>query len=288
MTKSFAFKIGLALSGGGALGAAHIGILEELERRHIKLQFISGVSSGAIIGALYADGGLPAVHSFLARMEAAGIINKKANFLMALPDVLFAQIRNLLLDSLKAKTFEALPISFSCVASDIITGEMVVLERGNLVPAIMASSAYAGVFPIQRTAGRWLVDGGVTRNLPVDVLRRQGAEFVIGSSLYCISYLPNNPDKPGINRFQALLRSAEILEVEFSRIQLKDCDFVFAPPISTFKWYELEHVNDILQEGRNYALEHSKELMQIMEKREKSSHSFIRILLKWLTTKTNL
>lgn len=205
------WKVGLVLSGGGARGAAHIGVLRVLEEMQIPLHCIAGTSIGAIVGGLYAAGlspgdienvmtsidwnnifrdkPLPSDLTFRRKQEAAHYL---IDFDLGIKDGRFAmpkgllqgQNLNMLLKSVlmhaeNVANFDLLPIPFRAVAADIETGEAVVLDKGELVSAIRASMSIPGVFaPVERD-GKMLVDGGVSNNLPVDVVRRMGANVII-------------------------------------------------------------------------------------------------------------
>lgn len=256
--------IGLALSGGGALGVAHIGILEEMERHHLRIDMLSGTSAGAIIGLLYADGGLPALDAFLNELTERGISNNPGLLLFRRPESLFEEIRAVLRRHVAATSFASLHMPFCCVATDIIDGSMVVLRDGDPVAAVMASAAYPGVFPAQRIDGRFYVDGGVTRNLPADVLRQSGADFIIGSSLYALLPLPKSQTRLNLTRIQAVLRALDVQQLELSLLQLPFCNFCFAPPIESFRWHDFDRVDILREVGRRYAGERIGELLRVL------------------------
>ncbi len=206
-------KIGLVLSGGGARGAAHIGVLKVLEEMCIPVDYIAGTSMGAIVGGLYAAGvplaeiekvGLNTDWSgvFLDRLNFEGMLSlwrknggtsqQKTSGLLPQGLAVSTNMEELLKDILDeragCKVFADQTIPFKAVATDIETGEMVVLDQGPLYKAVMASMAVPGIFSPVEIDGRMLIDGGVVRNLPVDVVRAMGADVVIavnvGSPLF--------------------------------------------------------------------------------------------------------
>ncbi|MDJ0957011.1 MAG: patatin-like phospholipase family protein [Arenicellales bacterium] len=204
-------KIGLVLSGGGARGAAHIGVLKELERQRISVDYIAGTSIGAIIGGMYASGMTtedmeqvlrdtdwddifkdqpPRRDSSMRRKFDDRIfqVNKELGIKdgkVKLPSgFIQGQKLQLLLDKLflpvaDIQNFDQLSIPFRPVATDITTSEAVVLDRGSLATAIRASMSVPSVFATVKHQGRILVDGGISNNLPVDVVRKMGADVVI-------------------------------------------------------------------------------------------------------------
>ncbi len=204
-------KVGLVLSGGGARGAAHIGVLKVLEKEHIIVDYIAGTSMGAVVGGLYASGLSPEeiekelelvdwkdIFSDAPRRQELPFRRKKdaQNYItgveigvkgrkIALPKGLIAGqklgflLKSLTLHTADIKDFDHLPVPFRAVAADIETGEMVVLSRGNFTEAIRASMSIPGVFSPVEIGGKLLVDGGIARNLPVDVVKEMGADVVI-------------------------------------------------------------------------------------------------------------
>ncbi|NLN75187.1 MAG: hypothetical protein GX139_02605 [Armatimonadetes bacterium] len=245
--------VGLALSGGGAIGAAHIGVLEQMEEHHVRLDSICGTSAGAIVGLLYADGGINAIFRFLNLLEECGLIKSPLGLLARTPERIWTQVSEALSTCVEARSFEDLRLPFSCVATDIVTGSPVVIDSGDPIAAVKASAAYPSVFAIQRVSGSFLVDGGITRNLPADIVRKSGADFVIGSSLYRVPQVSYNKDKPRLGRVEVALRVLEIMELEMSLQQIKLCDFCFQPPVETYRWYDFDRIAEILQLGRSDA-----------------------------------
>jgi len=204
-------KIGLVLGGGGARGGAHIGVLKFLEERRVPVDVIAGTSMGAIIGGLYATGmEAKEIERVLTAADWADLftdtadrrswtLRRKADDDLGLygpklgigdgasllpSGALGGQKVGLLLERLVyertfATRFDELPIPFRAVASDLVSGDMVVLQEGKLSRAMRASMSVPGVFDPVPYGEALLVDGGLTRNLPVDVARGMGADIVI-------------------------------------------------------------------------------------------------------------
>jgi NTE family protein len=175
-------RLGLALGGGGVRGLAHIGILHVLEREGIRPAVMAGTSMGGLVAAAYAAGLSPQALTD----EVSGFTHLRR--LLTLVDLAPARrgllqgerIRSMLIDKLgKDTTFADLPFPLGLVAVDIDTGEEVVLTRGSLVDAVLATCAVPGIFPPVRYGERFLSDGGILNNVPADVARRLGAEVVI-------------------------------------------------------------------------------------------------------------
>ena len=207
-------RIGLALSGGGALGLAEIGVLQWLEENHIPVDRVAGTSMGSIIAAMYASGMSPAeIQKFAESIDWIEAM---------LPEPTYAQLAyrrkqdrrdyqinaalglkhglegpngfnpghgiGLLLDRIAfpesgVASFDDLPIPFRCVATDMLSGDRVVLHDGSLATAVRASMAIPGVFTPVEIDGHVLADGGMVENIPVEVVREMGADAVIAVNL---------------------------------------------------------------------------------------------------------
>jgi NTE family protein len=204
-------RIGLVLGGGGARGAAHIGVLKELERQRIPVDVIAGTSMGAIVGGLYASGMSAAeLEELVGSLDWAGALTDKpkredlsfrrkqddAQFpidfevgvrgtdLVLPKGVVQGQKLDTLLRELTSRTtriddFDDLPIRFRAIASDIERGEAYVMAKGDLALSIRASMSVPGVFAPVRIDNRLLVDGGIVGNLPVDVMQQLGVDVII-------------------------------------------------------------------------------------------------------------
>ena len=204
-------RIGLVLGGGGARGAAHIGVLKELERLRIPVDAIAGTSMGAIVGGLYATGvnagdleelvsslDWNAALSDTAAREDMSFRRKQderefpINFELGLrgTDLVLPKgviqgqeldllLRKLTLHASHITDFDNFPIPFRAIASDIVAGEAVVMDSGDLAMAIRASMSVPGVFAPARIDGRLLVDGGLIGNLPIDVMKEMGVDIII-------------------------------------------------------------------------------------------------------------
>jgi len=204
-------KIGLALSGGGARGAAHVGVIKVLEELQVPIDFIAGTSMGAIVGGLYASGMSTAeLETTMATLDWADafrdqierrersfrrkrdddlyLVKQQAGFndgKITLPTGIIAgQKVDLLLKSLTLPVtdisdFDELTFPFRAVATDIVTGRAVVLDSGDLAMAMRASLSIPAFFAPVDIDGSFLVDGGVANNLPIDVVRQMGADVII-------------------------------------------------------------------------------------------------------------
>lgn len=172
-------KIGLVLGGGGAKGAAEIGVLKYIEEAGVHIDCIVGTSIGAIIGGLYSVGYRSReLDSLFVNTNWEEIFSNSISGAQQISDV-FSSLLNLP-DSVD---FDSLPIPYRCVAADIINTEEVVLQRGNLATAMRASMAIPGAFKPMKWGKKILVDGGMLNNLPVDVAKEMGADIIIAIDL---------------------------------------------------------------------------------------------------------
>lgn len=204
-------KIGLVLGGGGAKGAAEVGVLKVLEQAGIRPDIIVGTSIGSIVGGLYAAGYSAAeLEAVFCQQEWISLLTDRredlsgeayatdggVTYIFGFPvidqnstafGVLRGERVEETIDSMLAlrrcQKFENLPTPFRCVAASMLDAEEVVLRKGKLARAIRASIAIPGVFKPVKIDGQQLVDGGMMNNLPVDVAREMGATFVIAVDL---------------------------------------------------------------------------------------------------------
>lgn len=203
-------KIGLVLSGGGAKGLAHIGVLKVIDSLGIKVDYISGTSMGAVVGGLYASGynahQLDSIFSAIdvdallqdyTPRESKSFYEKRNdeiyaltlpfnNFKLGLPSGLSKGIYNfnllsrLTLHVSHIRDFKKLPIPFLCIATDLESGEQVILDSGVLAQSIIASGAIPTLYNPVEINGKLLIDGGVVNNYPVEELKERGVDFIIG------------------------------------------------------------------------------------------------------------
>lgn len=203
-------RIGLTLSGGGAKGFAHVGVLKVLEREGIPIDYITGTSMGAIVGGLYAMGYSPEqLEEIISTADwdnllGGGIERRElsmelkrydSRYMLSLPvekrkvklpsglisdHRVFNLLSRLTVPVHAVYDFEDLSIPFACIGTDIITGEAVVLDKGSLAEAMRASMSLPSIFPPIEVQDHLLVDGGIVRNFPVSDIRDMGADLVIG------------------------------------------------------------------------------------------------------------
>jgi NTE family protein len=176
-------RVGLALGSGSARGLAHLGVIRAIEDAGIEVDFIAGTSMGALIGAIHAAGKL---NELEATFQAFDWKKTLSFFDVVLPKSGLldgARVSELVRAHVHADAIESLPKPFATVATDIVSGEEVVIRSGDVIEAVRASISVPGIFTPVRSNGRILVDGGLTNPVPVSAVRAMGAEFVIAVDL---------------------------------------------------------------------------------------------------------
>ena len=253
-------KVGLALGSGSARGLAHIGALKVLKEEGIPIDVVTGTSIGALIGSIYAaDREINALEElvlntdwkktaalFLPTLSRSGLVNGR-------------KVEALLKTFVGDKRFEELKCSFAVVATDIESGEEIVITQGDLIRAVRASISLPGIFTPVRYGNRFLVDGGMVDPIPADVARRMGADIVIAVNVIPdvekkvkavrirkISSQKSKEEKTkgflraikgggAPNIFQVLLRTINIMEREIAKTRLKEADIIIEPDIERIR-----------------------------------------------------
>jgi len=283
-------RIGLVLSGGGARGAAHVGVLKVLEELRIPIDLVTGTSMGAITGGLYAYGYSPAMleetlvttdwndlfqdsplraqrsvrrkqddYNYLIKLEAGF-----KNGAFKIPTGLIqGQKLDLLLKSLLRNApdnFDKLPMPFRAIAEDIESGEAVAMGRGDIVTALRASMSIPGVFaPVERD-GRLLVDGGFANNLPVRLAREMGADILIVVDLGGNQFTRDKLVSPlGILNqnmgFMIQRNTREQLDA------LSENDILIQPDLSGYSSTDFWRIAEMIKQGIAAAKAHTSRLM---------------------------
>ncbi len=268
-------KVGLVLSGGGAKGFAHIGVLQELEKAGVQIDYIGGTSMGAIIGGLYASGytanqieeiiqktafktllqdevprrekpffekayGEKYVISLPIKNNSIGLplgLSKGQNVLNFLTELL-APVDEI-------SDFSKLPIPFYCVATDLENGNQVLLEKGDLPLALRASSSFPSLLNPVEIDDKLLIDGGVVNNFPVDIMKSKGVNIIIG-----VNVQGNLFNKDELSSVTSVL--AQIINFQMYKNtdkQIKLVDFYLHPDILEYNVISFEEKTNIIKEG---------------------------------------
>ncbi|MCW8833029.1 MAG: patatin-like phospholipase family protein [Colwellia sp.] len=287
-------KIGVVLSGGGAKGAAHIGVLKVLEKHHVPVDYVVGTSIGAYVGGLYALGYSAAqieeimlklpwdngYSDFIPRQQLS-FENKKLrdryNLTFHLgysegelktPSGLLlgqsaGQLLKLSTDTVPQFThFDELAIPYRAIASNIATSKMVVIEKGSISKAMRASAAVPGVVEPVKIDGQLLVDGGITNNMPVDVVKAMGADIVIavdiGSPLLDKEDIGSTIDV--INQLSNILTNTTTL---LQKEHLSEQDILLRPAIDDLSTTDFSIMPQALALGEKIALSAQDKISQL-------------------------
>ncbi len=270
-------KVGVALSGGGAKGLAHIGALEMLVKEGIKIDAVAGTSIGAVVGAVYA---LNPDIEFL-KKKAEELVSSDAFKELGLDKFSkerggwLATLKNRLKDSIaiaesffksslipldktekvfkdifEDRKFSETKIPFATVALDLISGEDVIMKEGYLWQAVQASAAIPGIFPVVKKDGMMLVDGGVTANVPINALFELGVDVVIAV------IFGKQPSPPGDynTAIEVILRSDELAKFKLFRLLLDRADVVVEIDVKELHWTNFSELDFCIQRGKEAVL----------------------------------
>lgn len=288
-------KVGLVLSGGGAKGLAHIGVLKVIDSLGIKVDYVAGTSMGAIIGSLYASGytgkeldsifqtidfktlisdDLPrASKAFYERnnSERYAVTLPFDNFKIKLPSALsrgqnvYVLISRLTLHVNDIEDFSRLPIPFFCIATNAETGKAVVLDKGNLAQAVIASGALPSVFQPVTINNDMLIDGGVVNNYPVDELRAKGVDVIIGVDV-----------QDGLATREELTSALDVLmqinnfrTINDMKTKVKKTDIYIKPDIKDFNVVSFSEGREIIRMGKEAATFNAGALLSLSENQSK-------------------
>lgn len=284
-------SIGLALSGGAAHGLAHVGVIQYLDEVGVKVDYITGTSMGAVIGALHAMGysGLE-MERIAGEINWDGIINNEIhydevspvekffhdkyplNFVINDSRILLPQgilntnnleleLARLFSPAVGIDQFSDLPIPFRCFGVDIEEGEVVTMKSGKLADALRASMAIPSVFSPFRFEGKWIVDGGLMRNFPVIENFDMGSDIVLGSYV--------GREKSDISELNNLIdilsESAFMMSIHDSKKQISKTDILFCPDVKNEGVFDFNSYKKLIKSGYESAKSHHRELMQLVD-----------------------
>lgn len=256
-------KVGLALSAGGVRGFAHVGVLEVLSNAGVPIDMVSGTSMGSVVGSLYASG-LP-THKLWEISEHITLGNITPDFnVMGLFRFLFAKklptsanLVKFLHDQIGDMSFEQMPIPFSCAAMDIKTGEKVLFNSGPLGIAVRASMNLPGVFAPVHYRHRELVDGAVVDYLPVDSVKKMGADYII-ASVTPVDFSSSTPKSIAAY----LLRVGDVRAIAMIEDASSRADFVLTNRVLDTGTLELNKLHKAGEIGVKEAHSHLGELQE--------------------------
>lgn len=297
-------KVGLVLSGGGAKGMAHIGAIKVLEEAGIRVDYIGGTSMGAIVGSLYAAGytgdqldsifratdftnliqdNLPrSAKTFYEKenSEKYAITLPFDNFKVSVPPAysggqnVYNELVKFLYPVRNINDFNDLPIPFVCIATDVETGEEVILKDGYLPEAVMASGTLPSLFEPARINGKVLIDGGVVNNYPIEEVRKMGADIIIGVDV-----------QHGLRDRESLLTATEIL-LQINNYQTvldmveksKKTDIYIKPNMDDYSIIDFNLDDVIIKSGEDAARKNFDALKEVASMQSKRNEERERIV----------
>jgi NTE family protein len=293
----FKVKIALALGGGGARGLSHLGVISLLEREGIDVNLIVGTSIGALVGATYAvSGNSEKAYEELATLflsdgfdstyfekmktltkseKKKGFFSKLKKFFIAsrytiktitnasyIPERKVKETIDTLFGELR---IEELSPKVAIVASDLDSGDEVVLTEGKLSEAVKASIAIAGVFPTVQIDGKLLIDGGYVNQIPVETAFKLGADVVIAvNPSTSLPSLEKEVENLKANTTQ--LRSVLILSETAKRFQLRFADVVITPEMGDLHWTDFDKIEELFKSGFDSAESKIREIRKVIRK----------------------
>lgn len=264
-------KIGVALGGGGMCGVAHVGFMQQLLESGIKVDAISGISMGAIVGGLYASG-----MNFDEMEKVAKALSKKdiieLNYFKILKEGLISskKIERFLKKNVKTENIENGKIEFYAGACDLLTGKLHFFDKGSFVTALRASSAIPAIFPPVYANNTCYVDGGTCENVPFNILKEKGVDVIIAVdclSEYSKDRLPNGS-------FSTLVYAMDVMQRQLidqnKRHNKKNFD-IYCYDITEGVYHtdtNFKVIPKLIENGRECAKEYIKKIKKIIEKKE--------------------
>jgi len=248
MRRAESGTLGLALSGGAVLGCVHIGVLKAFDEAGIRVTHLAGTSMGALVAAFYAFGFKGAEIEKIAEVLRWPDLTRPSPSRLGLLSQ--EKLRQTLRRHLGAARMEDARIPVAMVATDVSTGEKVIMAEGDLAMAASASACFPGIFiPVERE-GRLLVDGGLVENLPLSPLRAWGVDKIVAVD----AFLGMTFQRP--TRLLDLIKNAvDIVLVQASRQQADEVDVLIAPDLKDFSSTELRDIPGLVKEGYRAASE---------------------------------
>lgn len=272
-------KIGLALGGGGPKGLAHIGIIKVLEENNIPIDYIAGTSIGAMVGGFYA------AKKNIYEIEKLALTTNWPKFISIFFDPTIRQglikgekLKKFIEDYLGEINFKDLKIPFKAVATDLHSGEKLVIGKDKVSTAIKASTAIPLMFAPVKIDNRTLIDGGVSCPVPVETVRQMGADFVIAVNLTGNDQFDDREKK--LTFTSIANNSLNILRYNLALENIQTADFVIAPKVGNIGWkhfFTYKGTEESIKLGVDALEPRIKELKEIINKRSQDNNIFQRL-----------
>ena len=259
-------KVGLALGSGGAKGLVHIGVIKELEKAGIKIDYIAGSSAGSLVGGLYAYfGEIKPVEEFFSSLTYRKMIELFYDPTTSPGLIKGEKLRKYLDSYVDGVNIEDLNTSFKAIATNFITGEMIILDQGKLSSVIRASSSVPVALSPFKIHNQTLADGGLSMSVPVDIARDMGAKFVAAVNLDSVFFNQKMIEKKGkkLSAINMADRTLDLLRYSLAKENCKNADYVITPNIEDVGWDKFANGREkIIKEGERQG----KELVAFLKK----------------------
>lgn len=273
-------KLGLVLEGGGALGLAHVGVIQWMEEHRIPVSYVAGTSMGGLVGGVYATGGSAAeVREVVSSIQWNEVLRGQTPFddltfrrkedARDYPSTLEFGLRNglqfpagfntgqavsLILDRValpysEIPSFNDLPIPFACVATDLVSGKEHVFRSGPLSVALRSTMSLPGLFTPVRYDNHLFADGGLLNNIPIDIARDMGADVVVGIHLEVAPLSPNE----NLSSFGVLGRSIAVMIAANELRSMEQADLLVTVPLQKYTALDYDKADAIIKAGYDAA-----------------------------------
>ena len=253
--------VALVLGGGGALGFAHVGVIESLQKNNIHVDMVVGTSMGAVVGASYCSGlSLDKMKEFARDISLKKMYDLNFNLTGLISGRKVVKILKNVISDINT---EEMPIKFVCNAVDLKTGKEIVLDKGNVIKNVRASLSVPGVFVPVKMDNMVLVDGGVINNMPHDIARKLGADIIIAVDVVTKSTLSELP-KTMVGYF---IQSWFIAQKELQNCKRKYYNVLIRPDISDFDQFDYkgEIAERIIDKGREETEKYISKIKELIE-----------------------
>ena len=286
-------KIGIALGGGGARGLSHIGVLKALEEEHIPINYITGTSIGAVVGAIYAQN--PSTDFLMERFKKiladefngqlglnylktnsarnGSFLHHAAQKIKKRIVINLAQSRKALLKEVRLKNvlcklidegmIEEAKIPLAIVATSLHTGVDVVFKKGDIITAVVASCSVPGFLSPVSLNDDLLTDGGVSCPVPVEFLREMGADISIGVEIGMREYHPLE----SVNIIDIIARSDMITSQNLARMMVNTADVAICPDTKDIQWSDFSRVDGLIESGKKFTRQKLPEIKRAIKMR---------------------
>jgi len=270
-------KVGLALGSGAARGLAHIGTINALQEQGVKIDMIAGASIGALVGACFAANNLKGLETKALKMDLKNLLKlADLNFILLSKGFISGKkVEDFLRSIIGDVEFRDLNIPLVVTATDVQTGEEVIIKDGPVVKAVRASLSIPAVFTPAKFDGKFLIDAGVASPMPVDILKRQGMDFIIASNVVkkpkvsagsnsrgnfistkkIISYFKGSKKIESIEKddlpfmLETIVAAIDIMGYQIVKLKLKEADVVISPEVAHIALLEFYRAKEAVDAG---------------------------------------